>query len=102
MVTMGIVPLAKDRFEASNPAWLRLAARWAKAHGRRFYDFDGLEWFKEKFHPEAWEPVYAISREPRFSFRTLWAIAGAFSDGPPALALARGLGRAVATELRGR
>lgn len=104
MVTMGIVPLAGDpeRFGAENPAWLRLLSRWAKAHGRRFYDFDGLEWFKEKFHPEAWEPVYAISKESRFSVRTLWAVAGAFSDGSPALALAKGLGRAVVTEIKSR
>lgn len=97
MVTMGIVPLAGA---LTGPPWLRLLTRWARAHGRRFYNFDGLEWFKEKFHPEAWEPVYVISRERRFSFRTLWAIAGAFTEGPPAWALLKGLVRAVRVELK--
>jgi phosphatidylglycerol lysyltransferase len=102
MVTMGIVPLARrgDEGGAGNPSWLRALTTWARAHGRRFYDFDGLEWFKQKFHPEAWEPVYAISHESRFSVRTLWAVVAAFSDGPPSLALTRGLGRAVGTEVR--
>jgi phosphatidylglycerol lysyltransferase len=95
MVTMGIVPLAG---EVTGPPWLQLIIRWARAHGRRFYNFGGLEWFKEKFHPEVWEPVYVISRESRFSFRTLWAVAAAFTEGPPAWALMKGLAKAVRTE----
>lgn len=96
MVTMGIVPLAGSFV---GPGWLRLLTRWARAHGRRFYNFDGLEWFKEKFHPEVWEPVYVISRERRFSFRTLWAVAAAFTEGSPVWVLLRGLGRAVRVEI---
>ncbi|AIE85700.1 hypothetical protein OP10G_2332 [Fimbriimonas ginsengisoli Gsoil 348] len=101
-VTMGIVPLSNHGVGAShgNPAWLRALLAWVRAHGRRFYHFDGLDEFKSKFHPEEWEPIYAISKESRFSFRTLYAIAAAFTDGPPALAVAKGLAKAVRQEFR--
>ncbi len=100
-VTMGIVPLSQRAgSEKGNPPWLDLFARWARAHGRRFYDFEGLDTFKAKLDPDHWEPIYAISREPRFSPRTLWAIAGAFIEGPPPLAIVRGLGRAARQEWR--
>ncbi len=100
-VTMGIVPLSDHGSAAglSNPAWLRLILRWVRAHGRRFYNFDGLDRFKSKFHPESWEPIYVISREPKFSPRTLHAILSAFSEGSPALVAMRGLGRAMRQEL---
>lgn len=100
-VTMGIVPLSNHDAGASqvNPAWLRLLLAWVRAHGRRFYDFDGLDGFKSKFHPEEWEPIYAISHEPRFTFRTLYAIAAAFSEGPPAWAVIRGLAKAARQEV---
>lgn len=105
-VTMGIVPLSQRTGEpVDHPAWLRLVARWARAHGRRFYDFGGLDEFKGKFQPDRWEPIYVISREARFSPRTLWAIAGAFSDGSPVVAVLKGLARAARQEwrwLRGR
>lgn len=98
-VTMGIVPLSRrGGSEEVNPAWLALLTKWARAHGRRFYDFEGLDTFKAKFSPDQWEPIYAISRENTFSPRTLWAIGGAFSHGSPLGALFRGLGRAVRQE----
>lgn len=101
-VTMGIVPLAAHGVGASqgNPAWLRLLLRWVRAHGRRFYDFDGLDRFKAKFHPDEWEPIFAISKEPRFTFRTLYAIAAAFSEGSPIVAVGKGLLKAIRQELR--
>lgn len=100
-VTMGIVPLSQRAGEESgNPAWLDLLARWARAHGRRFYDFEGLDRFKAKFEPDSWDPIYAISREERFSPRTLYAIASAFTDGHPLSAGVSGLGRAVRQEWR--
>lgn len=100
-VTMGIVPLSQRAGEAQgNPQWLDIAARWARAHGRRFYDFSGLDAFKAKFDPERWDPIYAISREARFSPRTLWAIAGAFTEVSPVRAVADGLGRAIGQEWR--
>ncbi len=99
-LTMGIVPLSQHALqdEHRNPLWLRFIAKWVRAHGRRFYNFDGLDWFKSKFHPQEWEPILAISNERRFSFRTLCAIAAAFSDGPVIWALLRGMGRAVRQE----
>lgn len=102
LVTMGIVPLSQHVENAPrvNPAWLRFLMRWVRAHGRRFYNFDGLDRFKSKFHPDEWEPIYVISKERKFSFRTLYAIAAAFSDGPPILSLVRGLGRAVRQEFK--
>jgi len=99
-VTMGIVPLSKRAgTEEGNPSWLNGVLGWARAHGRRFYDFEGLDLFKAKFGPDHWEPIYAISREPQFSPHTLWAIGGAFSAGSPLMALAGGLGRALRQEM---
>lgn len=88
-VTLGLTPLCEvshcsdGPVENRNPLWLRLALRWVRAHGRRFYNFDGIEAFKTKFRPEAWEPIYAISSEDTFSLRLLFAIAGAFTAQPP-------------------
>jgi phosphatidylglycerol lysyltransferase len=99
-VTMGIVPLSPHGAVSDNPAWLNALFAWARAHGRRFYNFDGLDAFKAKFHPEFWEPIYAISNEPQFSFRTLYAIVAAFSDGPPAWTFARAFVRSAWQEWR--
>jgi len=100
-VTMGIVPLSLHAMPAlnPNPAWLEILTRWVRSHGRRFYNFDGLDKFKSKFRPHEWEPIYVISKEDQFSFRSLYAIAAAFSDGSPGWAVARGLGRAAGREL---
>jgi phosphatidylglycerol lysyltransferase len=101
-LTMGLVPLSERTWLTAdfNPPWLRLVLAWVRAHGRRFYDFGGLEAFKAKFRPREWEPIYAISNEARFSPSTLYAIAAAFSDGSPVWAVARGLGRALRQEAR--
>jgi len=99
--TMGIVPLSrKASGQMDTPRWLIGLSAWMRAHGRRFYNFEGLEWFKQKFHPDRWEPVYAISKERSFSFRTLYAIAAAFTDQPPWLAVTKGFGRAIRQEFR--
>lgn len=103
-VTMGLVPLSSGTWNPAlyNPLWLRFALGWVRAHGRRFYNFGGLESFKAKFSPTDWEPIYAISSEPRFSPRTLWAIADAFADRSPLSMIARGLLKAVRQEWRWR
>jgi phosphatidylglycerol lysyltransferase len=98
--TMGLVPLAEHGDGARNPWWLRLISRWARAHLRRFYNFDGLESFKAKFRPHYWEPIYAISNEPHFSPATFYAVVAAFTKSPPFLALLIGLGKAIRQELR--
>jgi phosphatidylglycerol lysyltransferase len=99
-VTLGLAPLSRHGVAAAtNPPWLRLILRWVRAHGRRFYNFEGLDNFKAKFQPERWEPVYAIVNESRFSPAALYAIAAAFSDGSPLSTIARALWRAARTEV---
>jgi len=40
---MGLAPLSDHAKSADdNPAWIRWFLAWVRAHGRRFYDFDGL------------------------------------------------------------
>jgi phosphatidylglycerol lysyltransferase len=99
-VTMGLVPLAEATPQGSNPTWLRILSGWARAHGRRFYNFRGLESFKEKFHPQEWEPIYAVVRGQPFTPRALYAVATAFSQQPAWRALAIGLARAFRTEVK--
>lgn len=83
--TMGMVPFVTHEAPLmnANPFWLRTLMAWSKAHGGRFYDFQGLDFFKSKFHPESWETIHAISREPNFSLQTLFAIVSAFTQGSP-------------------
>jgi phosphatidylglycerol lysyltransferase len=96
-LTLGLVALARaaDREMRANPFWLRGLMRFARAHGNRFYHFRGLEHFRTKLAPRTWEPVYAISNEERFSARTLYAMAAAFSGLPPWLAIAIGGARSL-------
>jgi len=99
-LTMGLAPLSEHSNGTSvNPRWIRWFLNWVKAHGRRFYDFDGLTAFKAKFRPHGWEPIYAVANEPSFSFRTLYAIAAAFSGRSPVALLITGLMRAARQEL---
>lgn len=99
-ITLGLSPLSKRGAIESIavPFWLRAMLGWVRAHGRRFYNFDGLDAFKAKFQPERWEPVFAIANQPRFSPATLYAIAAAFTGGSPIGATLRALGRAVHQE----
>ncbi len=99
-VTMGLVPLTqRERVAATPPRlWLRAVLSWARVHGRRFYNFEGLDAFKAKFQPESWEPLFALSNEPRVSPRTLMAILAAFSDGPLLWTAARALTAAALQE----
>jgi phosphatidylglycerol lysyltransferase len=101
-LTLGLSPLSR-RAGAPTPAtalWLRVMLAWIRAHGRRFYNFDGLDAFKAKFRPEHWEWIFALSNEPRVSPRTLYAVAAAFSAGRPEWTIARALARAVKEEAR--
>lgn len=101
-VTMGLVPLSQHgRLPGDeNPAWLKVFLAWVRAHGRRFYNFDGLETFKAKFGPQSWEAIYAISHEHHFSPRTLYAISAAFTGQSPLLTVSHGLLKAVRQEWR--
>ncbi len=99
-LTMGLVPLSFRRaaLENANPLWLRSVLRSVRYAGRRFYNFQGLEAFKSKFQPDAWENIYSISNEPSFTPHCLYAIAEAFAQGSPVRAVFRGALKA----LRGR
>jgi len=100
-VTLGLSPLSQraELRRESNPPWVRILLGWARAHGNRFYNFEGLDAFKAKFRPERWEPVYAIANERTFSPRMLYAIAAAFANGSPILMGCKALLRAVSREL---
>jgi phosphatidylglycerol lysyltransferase len=100
--TLGLSPLSK-RARVSypgQPLWLRFILAWVRKHGRRFYNFDGLDAFKTKMRPERWEPIFAVSNESRISGRTLYAVASAFSGNEPIKVLFSGFMKAVMTELR--
>jgi phosphatidylglycerol lysyltransferase len=98
--TLGLSPLSQRGAadSISNPLWLKVLLSWLRAHGRRFYNFEGLDAFKAKFHPEHWEPVYAIANEPRFSPAMLYAIASAFTAGAPVSAVMRAIWRSMLQE----
>ena len=102
--TLGLSPLSARSgvVRGAEPLWLAMTLRWVRAHGRRFYNFEGLDAFKSKFAPTAWEPIYAIGAGPRFRARELYAIAGAFSRGSPVTLVARALASAAWRELTGR
>ncbi len=99
--TLGLSPLSTRAQVAPfrNPFWLRILLAWMRKHGQRFYNFDGLDSFKAKLHPEKWEPVFAVSNERRLSPRTLYAIASAFSGNAPVKLILNGLWRSILTEI---
>jgi phosphatidylglycerol lysyltransferase len=99
-VTLGLAPLSRraDVDHSADPFWLRGVLAWVRAHGRRFYNFDGLDAFKAKFMPMQWEPVFAITNERRFSPASLYAIAAAFTNDQPLRTIAGGLAKAAHQE----
>ncbi len=80
--------------------WLRAALSWIRLHGRRFYNFEGLDAFKSKFKPEMWEPILVVFDTERVPARALLAIAAAFTEGPLPVTLARAALSAVREETR--
>lgn len=100
-ITLGLVPLAQTLGTPATkqPFWLPWALKLVRAHGQRFYNFAGLEYFKAKFRPQYWDAIYAISNERAFSVRTLYAIAAAFGDRSPIGLVASAVGKAVRQEL---
>ena len=82
-VTLGLAPLSSTSPPSASPPPLvvRALLAWTRAHARRFYNFEGLERFKAKFRPVAWEPVRLCTDEARVSLATLYALADAFAGG---------------------
>jgi phosphatidylglycerol lysyltransferase len=102
LFTMGMVPLSAQSetlgFGDPPPGWFELLKRWSRAHGRRFYNFGGLEAFKNKFQPDSWEPIWAITNQRNLTYPALRSVAQAFTVEVPELAIARGLLRAIRIE----
>jgi phosphatidylglycerol lysyltransferase len=71
-VTLGLVPLAG---EVAAP--LRVARRW----GAALYDFNGLQAFKSKFKPRAWDPIYLAYPPGRSALGAIYDTLSAFSRG---------------------
>ncbi len=98
-VSMGLVALAGGSF-GGNPWWLRVLMGWARAHANRFYNFQGLERFRAKMNPVRWEKIWFISNERRFSLRALYAVGAAFSGISPVRAVASGIAKGIAEEIK--
>jgi phosphatidylglycerol lysyltransferase len=77
MLTLGLSPLRQDALTARNPFWIRLLFGMLRRFGAPFYDFAGLNRFKEKCRPGSWEPLFLVSRYP-ITPRMLAAIATVF------------------------
>jgi phosphatidylglycerol lysyltransferase len=101
-ITLGTSPLSRrgGRPARRPPLWLRAGMGWMRAHGSRFYNFRGLEHFKAKFRPQAWEPVYAVTAETHLRPATLYAVMGAFTGRSPLLAGLQAIGAGAAVELQ--
>jgi phosphatidylglycerol lysyltransferase len=99
--TLGLSPLSDHAGAVGDgqPVWLRLVLTWIRAHGRRFYNFRGLEAFKASAQPMAWEPIFAIAPGRRFTPMLLRSLAGAFSGGSPERFVTRAVMSAAAKEL---
>lgn len=101
-VSLGIAPLSRRAPAGGRaPLWLRLALGWARAHGRRFYNFEGLDRFKAKLRPHEWHPVHLVTNAPRPGPGLYWGVLTAVLGGAPGPILARAGARAVAAESRG-
>jgi phosphatidylglycerol lysyltransferase len=102
VLTLGLVPLSTHG-PLSAPApgrAVRALLAWTRAHARRFYSFEGLERFKAKFLPDAWEPLYLLTRGPA-GLGTFWAVADAFAgEQSPVGLVGRALAGAAADEVR--
>ena len=81
--TLGLAPLSRRTaftyFES--PAWFRMVSHFARHLTSPFYSFAGLEAFKSKFHPDSWQPLYAVSQRGSFTPRDLLTVLQAFAGG---------------------
>lgn len=102
--TLGLSPLTEQsdsgKLHENVPPLIRFMLAWVRAHGKRFYNFEGLEFFKTKFAPEEWEPIYAIANERHFSMRALFAVACAFTNGHPVRTILGGVVKSIRIEIK--
>jgi phosphatidylglycerol lysyltransferase len=101
MVTLGLAPLARRGRPAvdSAPRWLDGLLHMLRAHGRHFYNFEGLEAFKSKFGGSRWESVYASLAPGTALPKALLAITAAFSGEPLRRFVPRVLVRGIRREI---
>lgn len=101
IVTLGLSPLSVKSNIAQKklPWWIHSVLTIVRKHGKRFYNFDGLDSFKAKFFPDTWEPVYAIVEQPKLTPRFFYATAKAFSKTSLSLFLLKGSIKAVDHEI---
>ena len=99
--TLGLAALSTRAPPSSSapPVVIRALLAWTRAHARRFYNFEGLERFKAKFRPEAWQPVRLYADQGTITLPTLYALADAFSGArSPVGLVTRALAGAVRDE----
>ncbi|HET7040559.1 MAG TPA: DUF2156 domain-containing protein [Gemmatimonadales bacterium] len=101
-VTLGLAPLVEVAagHRPPIPWWLRGGLGWLRAHGRRFYNFDGLHAFKAKLRPAGWQPVYAIVNQRRLTLGTMLGVSEAVVGGHLVTFGARLLSHALSSEAR--
>ena len=87
--SLGMAPLSGFGAHPLASRWYRLG-RFIWSHGRRFYNFQGLRTFKNKFEP-VWEPRYLAASG---SFGTYFALADI------AMLVSGGVGRRIAFRRR--
>lgn len=82
------------------PWWLKAAFGFARIHGRRFYNFDGLERFRVKMAPDGWEPMHIVTATTTPSFAGFYFAGSAFcGNRSPESVVAEGVFDAVTTDL---
>jgi phosphatidylglycerol lysyltransferase len=79
LFNLGVAPFSGLEDHALAPIWTRLGAM-VFHEGERFYNFQGLRQYKEKFEP-VWEPIYLISPGGLALPRILANIASLISGG---------------------
>jgi lysylphosphatidylglycerol synthetase-like protein (DUF2156 family) len=77
--TTGLAPLARRSGVPRGGLSERMLARLGNTG--LGYSFAGLEAFKAKFEPDAWEPLYAVAPGRRFRSRDVLAVIRAFTGG---------------------
>jgi phosphatidylglycerol lysyltransferase len=77
--SLGAAPLSGLDDRALGSAWNRIGG-FIYAHGERFYRFEGLRAFKEKFDPD-WSPVFLASPGGLAVAQVLWEVNGLVSGG---------------------